>query len=278
MLSQVDLQVIQTVFGKTAEELSGAISSEQEVSLGLRLNGSVKTPEELQRIKEDAENQGKELRSKELAKELGLTLEAGEKDPVKIAEKLKTNIETTLEEKYKNPEPGEREKELEEKLQAEQLKYSKLNETYESTLEQVQEKEKAYTGLQKEIKTKEHNNAILKTLPEKIKYNRDHALIVINNILETEEIDGNVIYKKDGKPIMDAVGQPEKLEVIIPALAEEFGWVKGKGMNGGDRGGSGSGLPKGLSDDAAMQYIKDRGEDPMSNKGSEMFIELTSKE
>ena len=131
-LSQADLQVIQTVFGKTAEELSGALSSDQEVSLGLRLNGRVISQEEEQKLKTNLTDAGIEIGYKKLAKAAEIDLAEGEKDAAIIAEKIKTNITTSLEEKYKNPKPGEREKELEGKLEAEQLKYNKLLETHET--------------------------------------------------------------------------------------------------------------------------------------------------
>jgi len=235
MISQADLKVIQTVFGKTAEEISGAISSEQEVSLGLRLNGRVISQEDESALKTTLTDAGVEIGLKKIAKEIGLTLEAGEKDAKIIAEKLKASITTDLEDKYKNPQPGEKEKELEEKLIAERLKYDKLFSTHDLTLKQIEEKEQAFNGLQKEIKTKERNNSILKTFPEKMNMNRDHALLIITNTFEFDEVDGQQLIKKGGQIVTDAVGRPEKLENIIPSFVEENGWVKGYGMGGANR-------------------------------------------
>jgi len=277
MISQADLKVIQTVFGKTAEELSGAISSEQEVSLGLRLNGRVISQEVESALKTTLTDAGVEIGLKKIAKEIGLTLEAGEKDAKIIAEKLKASISTELEEKYKNPAPGEKERELEEKLIAERLKYDKLFGTHDLTLKQIEEKEKAFNGLQKEIKTKERNNSILKTFPEKMKMNRDHALLIITNTFEFDEVDGQQVIKKGGQVVTDAVGKPEKLENIIPSFVEENGWVKGSGMGGDDRPPTGSNKG-GKTPDEAAKIVKEKyGDNAASTEGIKLYSELTAK-
>lgn len=276
MISSEDLKVISTVFGKTSDEISSAISKEEEVSLGLRLNGRVISQEEEKTLKDTIRNAGVEIGFKQLAKELDINLTSEDKEAKIIAEKLKAKTIETLEEKYKNPQPGERETELEQKLASEQAKYEKLFSTHESKLKEIDEWQTKYQTKETEIKTKERNNSILKSLPDKVKYNRDHALIVINNILEAEESDGEVIYKRDGKAITDAVGKPEKLEVIVPSLAEEFGWLKGSGMGGSDRSGQGS-AKGGKSPDEAAKIVREKyGDNAASPEGIKLFKELTT--
>jgi hypothetical protein len=278
MLSQADLKVISTVFGKTSDEISSAISQEGEVSLDLRLNGRVISQEDEKTLKDTVRNAGVEIGYKQIAKELEFDLSADDKDAKVIAEKLKTSITATLEEKYKNPQPGEREKELEEKLQAEKLKYDKLFETHESTLGQIQEKEKAYTGLQKEIKTKERNNSILKTFPEKMKMDRNDALLIFTNTFEFDEVEGQQVIKRKGEIVTDAVGKPEKLENIVPSFVEEKNWLKGSGMNGGDRG-AGGGKKGGLKPEEAHKYVTEKlgaGKET-TPEGIKLFNELIAK-
>ncbi|MFZ7121777.1 MAG: hypothetical protein ACOWWH_12625 [Eubacteriaceae bacterium] len=276
-LSQADLQVIQTVFGKTAEELSGALSSEQEVSLGLRLNGRVITQEDEKNLKESGIQQGKELGYKEVAKNLGLTLDSGEKDPIIIADKLKTDLSKTLEDKYKNMTPTDELLEVKQKAEEWEQKYNKLNGTYETTKSEITEWQNKYEAKEKEIKTKELNNIILSSFPDKMKMDRNDALLIAKNAFEFDYTDNGVIVKKDGNIITDPVGNPDKIDNIIKSFVEEKQWIKGSGMNGSDRSDNNR-LPRGMDDDKAMQYIKESGKDPMSPEGSKMFIELTSKE
>jgi hypothetical protein len=276
--AQADKETFIHLFGEEKYNiLSGALNSEEgELPLGLRIEGSVKTQEEIQKIKTDSELQGKELRSKELAKALGLTLDAGEKDPVKIAEKLKTSITTSLEEKYKNPKPGEREKELEENLKAEQLKYNKLLETHESTKGEIEDWQTKYEKKEKEIKTKERNNSILKSFPEKMKMDRNDALLIFANTFEFDESEGQQVIKRNGEIVTDSIGKPEKLENIVSSFAEEKQWLKGAGMNGGDRGGSG-GKKGGRTPDEATKIVKEKyGDNATSPEGIKLYNELTA--
>jgi hypothetical protein len=274
MLSQANIKWISELSGVSVEEISGALSKEEEVTLGL-----VVTQEEEQRLKDDSFKRGAEIRTKDLAKELSLDLDDGEhKDIKKVAEKLKITVSASLEDKYKNPQPGEKEKELEGKLQAANLKYDKLFETHENVLGQVQEKEKAYSGLQKEIKTKERNNAILKTFPEKMKMDRNDALLIFTNTFEFDEVDGNQVIKKDGQIVTDAVGKPEKLENIVPSFVEEKNWLKGAGMGGGDRN-QGGNKKGGKTPDEAAKIVREKfGDNTTSPEGVKFFKELISTE
>lgn len=276
-LSQVDYDVLVTLFGKEkTDKISGALSTEDgELSLDLRINGSVHTDEALKAIKENAELQGKELRSKELAKELGLTLEAGEKDPVKIAEKLNNSITAKLEEKYKNPQPGEREKELEGKLSNAEQKYNTLFETHGKTLKTVEEKDKAFNGLQTEIKVKERNNNVLKLFPEKMGMDRNDALLIITNTFEFDELEGKKVIKRDGEIVRNGAGEPESYENVVKSFVEEKKWIKSKGMGGGDRGGDSG--KTGLTAEQAEKVITESGVDPGSTEGLKKFLEMTSK-
>lgn len=278
MLNQADLKVIQTVFGKTADELSGAISSEQEVSLGLRLNGRVISQEDEDKLKKTLTDAGIEIGYKKIAKEASLDLNSGEKDAKIILDKITSGLESKFESKYKNLQPGEVEKELEKKLNDSEAKYSKLYETHENTLQLVDEKENAYNVLKGEIKTKNRNSIIMKAFPEKMKMDKSDALLIFTNTYEFDEVDDNIILKRDGKTVTNAVGEPEKIENIVPSFAEEKKWIKGAGMNGSDRNHNGSGLPKGMTDDQAMVYMAEKGIDSMTPKGGEMFIQLTSTE
>ena len=273
-LSQADLQVIQTVFGKTAEELSGALSSDQEVSLGLRLNGRVISQEDERLLKETSVKQGKEIGYKEVAKNLGIELESGEKDPVIIADKLKSSITTTLVDKYKNMQPTEELELARSKAEEWENKYNKLNGTYEETKNSVTEWESKYSKLEGDIRQKDVNNTILKTFPEKMKMDRSDALLIARNAFEFEQTENGLIAKRNGQIVTDAVGNPEKIDNVIASFVEEKKWIKQSGMGGTDR--SSTGMPKFEDYDKAIAYVREAGKDPMSPEGSKMLKELTA--
>lgn len=278
MISSEDLKVISTVFGKTSDEISSAISKEEEVSLGLRLNGRVISQEDEKALKDTIRNAGVEIGFKQLAKELGLDLSSDEKEAKVIAEKLKNSITASLEDKYKNPQPGEKEQELEQKLLSEQAKYEKLFNTHEAKLKEIDEWQEKYQSKETEVKTKERNNSILKLFPEKMKQDRNDALLIFTNTFEFEEVDGTQVIKKNGQVITDAVGNPEKLDNIVPSFVEEKKWVKGFGMNGGDRGSNGSSKGGKTPDEAAKMVREKYGDNAASPDGIKYFKELTATE
>ena len=276
--TQADKETFIHLFGEEKYNiLSGALNSEEgELPLGLRIEGRVISQKEESDLKTTLTDAGVEIGYKKVAKEAGLSLSDGEKDAKIIADKLKSTITASLEEKYKNPQPGERETELEAKLQAELLKYDKLKETYDNVLTQIEEKDKAFTGLQKDIKTKERNNSVLKSFPEKMKMDRNDALLIFTNTFEFDEVDGQQVIKRGGEIVTDAIGKPEKLENIVPSFVEEKNWIKGAGMNGGDR--NGSGKKSGLTPDQATKLVKEKyGDNATSPEGIKLFRELTAK-
>jgi RNase P/RNase MRP subunit p29 len=275
-LSQANIKWISTLSGVSEEEISGALSKENEVTLDLKLSGRVITQADEAELKTTLTDAGIEIGYKKLSKAAGLDLAAGEKDPSKIVEKLTTSITSTLEEKYKNPKPGEREIELEGKLKTEEDKYKTLFETHSNTLKTVEDKDKAYVGLQGEIKTKERNNKILKSLPEKMKISRSDALMITVNSFEFGESDGTqtMTRKEDGKLMVDSLGKPESVDNVIKSFIEQKEWVKGSGMGGGDRG---SGTKKGgKTPEEAHKFLNEKGVNPSSPEGIKEFMELTT--
>jgi len=274
-LSQVDTEVLTKLFGKEmVEKLSGALKSDDgELSLGARITGRVITHDEEKDLKENAIQQGKELRSKELAKSLKVELNAGEKDPDKIAEKLINSITDSLEEKYKNPKPGEREKELEVKLTDATSKYDALFKTHGDILEVVEAKETEYKELENKIKVKDRNNNILKSFPEKMSMDRGDALLIMVNTFEFDEQDGNQVIKRSGDIVRNGAGEPETYENVIKSFVEEKNWVKGSGMNGDDR--DDKHKKTGLTAEEAEKVITDSGKDPGSQEGLKLFNEMT---
>ena len=273
--NQADYNVLVTLFGKEkADKMSGALSNEDgELSLDLRINGKVTTEAEETLLKETAIQQGKEIGFKEVAKGMGVELASGEKDPVIIAEKALKTVTDSLEEKYKNPKPGEVEIELQGKLKDATQKYDTLFETHNKTLDTVKDKEKAFTGLQNEIKVKERNNTILKLFPEKMGMDRNDALLITTNTFEFDELDGKKVIKKGGEIIRNGAGEPEAYENVIKSFVEEKKWIKSNGMGGGDRGAGGT--KTGLTPEQAEKAIIESGKDPGSTEGIIMFNEMT---
>ena len=281
-LSQADENVFTTLFGKEVlDKLSGALKSDDgELSLGAKINGRVISQEDETKLKTTLTDAGIEIGYKKLSKAAGVELSSGEKDADIIAGKIKTGITATMEEKYKGQTPDDELKASQKKVTDLEAAQTKLLGTYEQSKFDLEESNKKYSGLETEMKTTSIHNAILAAFPEKMKQDKKDALLITTNAFDFEEreIDGKMIgvtIDKLTKAIVtDPVGKPEKRENVIKAFVETKGWVKGSGMNGKDRGGE-SGLPKGMSDDAAMKYIEEAGKDPMSSEGSEMFTELT---
>ena len=277
-ISQADLQTIATVFDKKTDEISSAISQEGEVSLGLKLNGRVISQEDEKTLKDTIRAAGVEIGFKQIAKEAGFDLSPEDKDAKVIADKLKVNITTALEDKYRNPQPGEKEKELTEKLESEQLKYNKLLKTHETTSKEIEEWQTKYQTKEKEIKTKERNNSILKHFPDKMKQDRSDALLIFVNTFEFDESDGKQVVKRNGEIVTDSVGKPEVLENIVSSFVEEKNWIKGSGMNGNDRN---SGSKKGgRTPEEAQKVITEKlgvGNEA-TPEGIKMFRELTATE
>jgi len=277
-LSQADENVLTTLFGKeVVDKLSGALKSDDgELSLGARINGRVITSEDEQKLKTDLTDAGVEIGYKKLAKAAGVELGAGEKDAKIIADKLTEGITAVLEDKYKNPQPGEREKELETKLNNANGKYDALFETHHNTLKLVDEKDNAFKGLQTQIKVKERNNTILKSFPEKMDMDRNDALLIFTNSFEFDEQDGKSVIKRDGEIIRDGAGNPETYDNVIKSFTEEKKWIKSKGMNGNDR--DGLGIKTGLTAEQAEAAIIKAGKDPGSTEGLKMFNEMTTQQ
>ena len=282
-LSQADENVFMTLFGKEVfDKLSGALKSDDgELSLGAKINGRVISQEDETKLKTTLTDAGIEIGYKKLSKAAGIELASGEKDADIIAGKIKTGITATLEEKYKGQTPDDELKASQKKVTDLESAQTKLMTTYEQSKADLEESNKKYSGLQTEMKTASINNTILSVFPDKMKQDKKDALLITTNAFDfsqEREIDGKMtgvtIDRLTNSIVTDPVGKPEKRENVIKAFVETKGWVKGSGMNGKDRGGE-SGLPKGMTDDAAMKYIEEAGKDPMSSEGSQMFTDLT---
>lgn len=281
-LSQADENVFTTLFGKEVfDKLSGALKSDDgELSLGAKINGRIISQEDETKLKTTLTDAGIEIGYKKLSKAAGIELASGEKDADIIAGKIKTGITAILEEKYKGQTPSDELKAEQKKVTDLEAAQTKLMTTYEQSKTDLEESNKKFSGLQTEMQTTSIHNSILASFPEKMKQDKKDALLITTNAFDFEEREingkmiGVTIDKLTKEIVTDPVGKPEKRENVIKAFVETKGWVKGSGMNGKDRGGE-SGLPKGMSDDAAMKYIEEAGKDPMSSEGSQMFTDLT---
>jgi hypothetical protein len=280
MISQANIKWISQVGGVPVEDISGALSNEEEVSLDLRIPGRIISQEDEKTLKETAVQQGKEIGFKEIAKESSIELASGEKDAKIIAAKIKGDVTTSLEDKYKNPQPGEKEKELEKSLSASELKYDKLLETHEGLQGQIEEKDKLYTGLQSKIKIKERNNAILKAFPDKMKMDRNDALLITSSTFTFEENEGILSIKKGDELMTDDVGKPETLENVVISFVEEKKWLNGSGMNGKDRPGQNGAKKGGKTHEEAHKFITEKlgADKAASPEGLKLFKELTAVE
>jgi hypothetical protein len=274
-LSQVDITTIQTVFGIKPEELSGALSSTEEVSLELKLPGKVYKPDEIETLKTASQDAGIEIGYKKVAKEAKINLEPGDKDPKIIAEKLKVSIETALEEKYKNRTPPE---ELATALLGKKTaeeKYEVLLNTHNTIKKELDAEKEKYKSLELENISKARDNEILSHFPEKMAQDRGDALLIVKNSLVSEEVDGVVHHKINGELVTDTLGHPATLKDAVNKLVEDKKWVAGSGTGEGDKKKLTGSMPTNLSDEKAMEYIEKQGENPMSTKGSQMMAELT---
>jgi hypothetical protein len=277
MISQADLKVISTVFGKNIDELSGALSSEEEVSLDLRLNGKVLSDDDQKNIRESAVKQGKEIGYKEIAKSLEIDLEPGEKDPATIAGKLKTTLSSVFEEKYKNQTPTDEVLAAAKKAAEFEEKYKKLFDTHNATKQEIEDWKNKYTEKEKAIKEEALNNKILSVLPKEITMDKADALLIIRNTLSFDEEEGKMRVKHGDKLFNDPVGEPETLDNVIKSFVETKGWIKKEGgMGGSDRGGNG-GAAKSMTPEQAYKYLKEKGIAPTSPDGIKFFNEKVKR-
>jgi len=274
-ISKADLEVIQTVFGKTAEEISGALSSTEEVPLGLKLAGKVYKPEEVETLKTDNQNIGIEIGYKKVAKAADIKLDAGDKDPVIIAGKLKAGIEGIMEAKYKGQTPSDELKAAQEAKLTAENKYKVLLGTHDGLKEELtaarQEKETLLT----EYTVKERDNNILSHFPKEMKMDRADGLLIVKNLLTTKVVDGVEQHSFNGRVVTDKLGNPAPLKDAVAEVVETKGWIKGFGKADGDNKPPSGTLPSNLSNDEAMKYIVKQGKEPMSTEGSQMMLELT---
>jgi len=274
-LSKADLQVIQTVFGKTTEELSGALSSEDEVTLGLTLPGKIYTPDEIKNIGTKNQDAWIEVGYKKMAKELKLELKEGEKDPKIIAGKLRSVIEGEMEKKYKDRSPDEQLKAAIKAKDTATDKYEILHKTYEDLQDELKDEKVNSEKFKNQTIEKDRDNNILSYYPEKMTQNKKDALLITKAALDSEEIEGTTYYKLYGDKVLDSTGQPADLQSTINKLVEDKGWIKGSGKNGKDRKPEGDGVPNNLTPNDAAKYLEKKGIEPMSTEGSELFAKLT---
>lgn len=278
MISQEDLKVISAVFGKPVDEISGALTKSEEVSLGLRLNGKILSEDEQKTLKETAVKQGKEIGYKEIAKNLDITLDAGEKDASIIAEKLKTTLSTVFEEKYKSQTPTDEVIALAKKATEFEDKYKKLFDTHKQKETEVEQWKTKFFETEKEIKEKELNNKILSVLPKDITMDQSDALLIIRNSLAFEDAEGTLHIKRGGKLETDPIGNPETIDNVIKSFVESKGWLKKSGgMGGGDRtDGHGHGKNN-MTQDQVYKYLKEKGIAPASPEGIKFWRENVIK-
>ena len=104
---------------------------------------------------------------------------------------------------------------------------------------------------------------------------RNDALLITTNTFEFSELDGKKVTKRGGEIIRNGAGEPETYENVINSFLEEKKWIKVKGMNGSDRGGSGG--KTGLTAEQAEKLIIESGIDPGSTEGLKTFNEMTKQ-
>lgn len=284
--SQADENVFTTLFGKEVfDKMSGALKSDDgELSLDAKINGRVISQEDETKLKTTLTDAGVEIGYKNLSKAAGIELSPGEKDADIIAGKIKTGITAILEEKYKGQTPGDELKAALKKVTDLESGHEKLLGTYEQSKTDLEESNKKYSGLETKMKTTSINNTILSAFPDKMKQDKTDALLITSNSFDfsqEREIGGKmtsvIIDRLTDSIVTNQLGEPEETLNVIKAFVEKKGWVKGDpGMNGKDRPG-GEGLPKGMTEDAAMKYIIEAGKEPLSSEGLKLFTELTTK-
>jgi len=273
-ISQEDSKVLAAVFGEeVAEKISGAVT--EELTLGLRLNGKILSAEEQKTLRETAIIQGKELGYKEIAKNLDIQLEAGEKDPLIIAEKFKTNLSSILDEKYKSRTPSEETIALAKKASEYEEKNKKLLETVQTKEREVGELQEKFTRKERETFEEKLNNRVLGSFGKEMKFDRSDALLITRSKIEfVPDESGIIVCKRDGKTITNALGEPETIENVVLSFSEEKGWYKQPGMGGEERGkGKNDKYPAGYSDEQKRQWLKSKGIAPTSQEGIKIFSE-----
>jgi len=271
-ISQEDSKVLAAVFGEeVANKISGAVT--EELTLGLRLNGKILSAEEQKTLKETAIIQGKELGYKEIAKSLDVQLEAGEKDPTIIAEKFKSNLSSIFDEKYKNRTPSEETIALAKKASEYEEKNKKLLETLGTKEKETAEWQEKFTKKERETFEEKLNNRVVTAFGKEMKFDRSDALLITRSKIEfIPDESGNIICKRDGKIITNAMGDPETPENVVLSFSEEKGWYKQGGMGGEERKkDKNDKYPSGYSDEQKRQWLKSKGIAPLSPEGLKIF-------
>ncbi|MCK5018801.1 MAG: hypothetical protein KAS32_17190, partial [Candidatus Peribacteraceae bacterium] len=228
-------------------------------------------------MKTDNQDIGIEIGYKKVAKASGIKLEAGEKDAKIIADKLKTDVEKTLEEKYKGQSPSDELKKAQKKTIAAEHKYDILLGTHTTLKDELKEAQEEHETLQVEVATEKRDNSILSHFPEKMKQDRGDALLITKSVLVTKKVDGKEQHYINDELVADTLGDPASLKDAVLKIVEDKGWVGGKSGKGDkkdDKSTKGK-MPDNLSNDAATEYITKQGIEPMSTEGSQMMIELT---
>ena len=278
-ISQEDSKVLAAVFGEeVAEKISGAVT--EDLTLGLRLNGKILSPEQIKAERESGIIQGKELGYKDIAKESGITLDAGEKDPKIIADKLKSGLSAIFEEKYKNQTPTEETIALAKKASEYEEKNKKLTETLQGKEREVGEWQEKFTRKERETFEEKLNNRVIAAFGKDMKFDRGDALLITRSKIEfSPDESGNIICKRDGKIITNAMGDPETPENVVLSFSEGKGWYKQGGMGGAERKNEGgSKYPSGLSDEQKRQWLKAKGVAPLSQEGLKIMSEWRKQE
>ena len=257
------IEALAKALNLNVEELTQAITTEEEVDFNLPENLKVMTTEQLEELKD---NHGKsrydagataarEMLLKEMSKEAGL-------DTIKDSEGfLKAYKAAVLEEA--KAEPSE--------------KISQLENTIETLRGKLGEKDQEMNQFKSQMESERRILSIkssIPELPETLNLTKDEATALYMQGREFKE-DG--IYF-NGKRLEDDVAKPIDIQADVQSWIESKGWnsPEPKGRGGGAQGGrGGTNLPKTMEEFESL--LKSRGISPGSTEAQDLLTTAAEK-
>lgn len=273
MLDAKTIGFISEVTGKSTEEITTAITSESEVSLG-DINGTYYTQEENELRNKTVRASGVEIGIKQAYKAAGIEFSDNEKNPESLVSKFQAHYSSNsqLQSDY-----DELKRQLDGKG-ATVKEYNELKSSYD-TLKGTYEREKGeLEGELNTIKTKQSQrditNFIESTFPEKATLSReDLTAIAQSRYTVFKGEDGEFYAKKGGETVKGKTGEPKKAKDLYSTLWEGYIKQEDNGVGANKRKGQ-SGQK--MSPEEAYKYIKETTDiAPTSDEGMKMFSELT---
>lgn len=220
MLDKKTIEALAKALGKTAEDITAKITSDQEESLEIP-EGSFFTEEQLTKRDNVKYSEGKvagsEMLVKDLKKKYGYEIEGKDVD--------------TFFEHHDEQLKGKYSKDSSQKLLDLEKDMKKMKETYESELQA----ERSRVGeLKGKLNQQSITNKLLNIMPKDTTIKREAVITLFNSEYNTETEDGQTFVVRNGERIKDPkTAEPIPLETVFNDFVVSEGYVKAPSGRGG---------------------------------------------